>query len=113
MAHLTFEVTTGSFSEEVLNAEQPILVEFGADWCPPCKMLAPILDDLARKYEGKMRIATVDADTDPQLIETYGVMGLPTLILFREGQAVQRVVGYQPRERLEAALLPHLATETV
>jgi thioredoxin 1 len=111
MASQTFEATTGNFQAEVLNSSLPVLVDFGADWCPPCKMLEPVVDDLARKYEGKLRVASMDADANPDIIMQYGVMGLPTLILFQGGQPVGRIVGYVPREKLEAKLLSFLQPE--
>lgn len=88
-----------------------MLVEFTADWCPPCKMIAPIVEQLARQYEGKLRVVTLDGDAYPELVQRYDVLGLPTLILFANGVPVQRIVGFKPRERIEAALLPHLHQE--
>ena len=111
MNHLIFEVTDLDFGMKVLDSDLPILIEFTADWCPPCKILAPVVDDIARKYEGKMRVGMLDSDTNPQVIQQYGVMGLPTLILFVGGVAVERIVGFKPRERIEARLVPHLAVE--
>lgn len=111
MSHPTFEVTDQDFKAEVLNSSVPVLVEFTADWCPPCKMLAPIVHDIARKYEGKLRVGLLDNDVNPQTIRDYGVMGLPTLILFVNGQPVERITGFKPRERIEAKLVPHLTME--
>lgn len=106
-----FETSDQNFAAQVLNADQPVLVEFTADWCPPCKMIAPILHDIAKQYEGKLRVGMLDSDANPGIIRRYGVMGLPTLILFVGGQPVERIIGYTPRERIEAKLLPHLAVE--
>ena len=111
MTHLTFEVTEQDFGEQVLESALPVLIEFTADWCPPCKMLAPIVHELARKYEGKLRVGLLDSDANPDVIQQYGVMGLPTLILFVAGSPVERIVGYVPRERIEAKIVPHLALE--
>lgn len=111
MGHLTFEVTNRNFEQQVLNSQVPVLVEFGADWCPPCKMLKPIVDELARRYQGKMTVGVIDSDAYPELQQSYGVMGLPTLILFQNGAPVQRIVGYVPREKIEAKLLPYLQLE--
>lgn len=101
-----FEATTANFKQEVLQASQPVLVDFGADWCPPCKMIAPIVDQLAEKYAGQMRVASVNVDEQPDIQMAYGVMGLPTLILFQDGKPVKQIVGYKPREAIEAAILP-------
>ena len=107
----TFEVTQANFQAQVLNADLPVLVEFGADWCPPCKMIAPGVKALAEKYQGKLNVGMIDADDFPDLVLQYGVMGLPTLILFRGGQPVQRIVGFQPKERIEAQIVPFLQAE--
>lgn len=111
MVHATFTVTTANFQAQVLDAAQPVLVEFGADWCPPCKMLAPTMHYLAEKYAGKLTVGEVDSDVEVDLVQTYGVMGLPTVILFRDGQPVERMVGYQPRERIEAKVAAYLPVE--
>jgi thioredoxin 1 len=108
MGHNTFEITAQNFQEQVLNSALPVLVDFTADWCPPCKMLAPIVDQLAAKHADKLTVGSLDVDEYPALQQQFGVMGLPTLILFQNGQPVKRIVGYTPRERLEAQLLPFL-----
>lgn len=111
MSHATLEITNQNFQSLVLDSELPVVVDFTADWCPPCKMIAPIVNELARKYEGQMTIGSLDADAYPDIQQRYGVMGLPTLIVFQRGEPVKRIVGYQSRERLEAHLQPYLATE--
>jgi thioredoxin 1 len=111
MVHATFEVTTENFGAQVLRSSLPVLVEFSAEWCPPCKMLAPTLKAIALKYEGKLSVGVLDSDLYPQYIQEYGVMGLPTLILFQNGQPVQRMVGFQPRERIEAQLERYVQVE--
>lgn len=111
MAHPTFDVGEQDFGAQVLESALPVLIEFTADWCPPCKMLAPIVHDIARQYEGKLRVGMLDSDANPDIVQEYGVMGLPTLILFAGGVPVERIIGYTPREKIEAKLLPHLATE--
>ena len=111
MNHQTFEATEADFGTQVLESALPVLIEFTADWCPPCKMLAPIVGEIARKYEGKLRVGLLDSDLSPDITQQYGVMGLPTLILFVGGSPVERIVGYTPRDRIEAKILPHLATE--
>src|SRR5258707_4245541 len=111
MNHLTFEATDQNFGAQVLESALPVLIEFTADWCPPCKMLAPIVHEIAGKYEGKLRVGLLDSDANPEIIQQYSVMGLPTLILFVGGSPLARMVGYMPRERIEAKLLPHLTPE--
>jgi thioredoxin 1 len=112
MNHLTFEATEQDFGTQVLESALPVLIEFTADWCPPCKMLAPTINEIARKYDGKLRVGMIDSDANQRLIHQYGVAGLPTMILFVDGLPVERIVGLTPRERIEAKVLPYLATAT-
>lgn len=108
----TFEITGGNFQAEVLNSDLPVLVDFGADWCPPCKMLEPIVDEIAAAYAGQMRVGSLNVDDYPELQQRYGIMGLPTLILFQGGEPVKFMVGYQPKQRLESQIKPHLSPVT-
>lgn len=102
------EVTDATFATEVLASDLPVLVDFWAEWCPPCHRLTPVLDELATEYAGRARIVKIDADTNPESVKTYGVLSMPTLVLFRGGERVSQVVGAQPkarlREQLDAAL---------
>jgi thioredoxin 1 len=111
MNSLMFEATEQNFGAQVLESPLPVLIEFTADWCPPCKMLAPIVEAIAQQYEGKLRVGLLDSDANLPVTLQYGVAGLPTLILFVGGLPVERIIGYASRERIEAKLLPHLATE--
>lgn len=111
MKHPVFETTEQDFGKQVLESALPVLIEFTADWCPPCKMLAPIVHEIATKYEGKMRVGLLDSDANQAIIQQYCVMGLPTLILFVDGAPVERIVGFVPRERIETKVLPHLVLE--
>jgi thioredoxin 1 len=111
MSKNSFEVTTENFQGQVLDSNLPVLVDVTADWCPPCKMLDPIVDEIARKYQGRLSVGSLDSDAHPDLTQEYGVMGLPTLILFRDGQPVECIVGYTPRDKIEAKLLPYLQPE--
>ncbi len=106
-----FEVTAKDFQTEVIESDLPVLIEFTADWCPPCKMLVPIINEIAIKYEGQMRVGLLDADANPNIIQQYSVMGLPTMMLFINGTPVERIVGFKPRERIESEILPHLTRE--
>lgn len=98
------EVIESSFEAEVLRSDRPVLVDFGADWCPPCRMLDPVVDDLAREYEGRLKVAKVDVDANPHLASDYSVMSIPTLILFHKATQVSRFVGFIPREELKKTL---------
>jgi len=103
-------VTDVTFDNEVLGAELPVLVDFWAVWCGPCKMIAPIVDAIAGEYDGKLKVMKLDVDENQNTAMNFGVMGIPTLILFKGGKAVERITGYMPKERLLGKLLPHLDT---
>lgn len=104
-----FAVSDSTFEEEVLDSEKPVLVDFWAEWCGPCKMIGPIVDELANTYEDKLVVAKLDADENPNTMQVYQVMGIPTLILFKGGRAIERITGYMPKDRLLEKLTPHLA----
>ncbi|MBI4298521.1 MAG: thioredoxin [Chloroflexi bacterium] len=107
MAHLV-EVTDQSFNEEVLKADIPVLVDFWADWCAPCKMIAPIVEDLATEYDGRVKFAKLDVDSNPGVATKYGIRGIPTLLIFKGSKPVGQVVGAVPKavlkKRLEQAI---------
>jgi thioredoxin 1 len=101
-------VNEQSFDQEVLKAETPVLVDFWAEWCGPCRMVAPIVEDFAREYAGKLKVAKVDVDDNQNLAMRYNIMSIPTLGVFKGGQLVERIVGYMPKpvlkQRLDAAM---------
>ncbi len=96
-----------SFDQEVINSTVPVLVEFGAEWCGPCKQMEPILEQLAAEWNGKVRLAKVDVDESVGTVMKFQVMSVPTLILFVGGEAMQRVSGKQPRDRLVEKFSPY------
>jgi thioredoxin 1 len=106
MAELQY-VTEGDFQNEVLDQSGPVLVDFTAGWCQPCKMLDPIVTQLSQDWDGKVKVVKLDADQNPNLLIQYGVMGIPTLILFKSGELKERMTGFQPREKLVTKLSPH------
>ncbi len=101
-------VSEQDFQQEVLSANLPVLVDFTADWCQPCKMIAPIVEQLANQWNGKVKVVKLDADQNPNVMMQYGVMGIPTLMLFKGGEIKERLTGYQPIDKLEANLQSHL-----
>jgi thioredoxin 1 len=103
MAHPLI-VTDTNFKQEVLDSEVPVLVDFWASWCSPCKMIAPIVEELAGEYEGRVKVAKVDVDANPITPGMFGILSIPTLMVFRGGKAEERIVGYQPKTALKAKL---------
>jgi thioredoxin 1 len=102
------KLSEATFQPEVLDEELPVLVDFTAVWCGPCKMLDPIVRQLAHEWNGKVKVVKLDVDDNPQLAMDYQVMGVPTLMLFKDGEPVERVTGYQPKDRLAKKFSPHL-----
>jgi thioredoxin 1 len=101
-------VTEQDFQDEVLSAELPVLVDFTADWCQPCKMIDPIVTQLAGQWDGKVKVVKLDADENPNIMMQYGVMGIPTLMLFKGGEIKERMTGFQPKDKLEAKVTAHV-----
>ena len=95
------KITSENFVQEVLKAAQPVVIDFWASWCGPCKMFSPIVDEFAEENEGKVKVGKVNIDDEPDLASRFGVMSIPTAILFKNGQAVQSMVGVQPKAKLE------------
>ncbi|RPH59965.1 MAG: thioredoxin [Chloroflexi bacterium] len=100
-------VTEQNFDSEVLKAAQPVLVDFTAVWCGPCKMVDPIVKQLAGEWAGKVKVFKCDADQNADIVMKYGIMGIPTLMLFKNGQVAERVSGYQPKDKLVGKFSPH------
>ncbi len=103
-----FEVSDDSFQTEVIESETPVLVDFWADWCGPCRMIAPSVSEIAEEYEGVLRVAKLDVDENPAVPGRYGIVGIPTLMLFKDGKVVERITGALPKERIVAQVLPHV-----
>jgi thioredoxin 1 len=102
------ELTETNFELEVLKATTPVLVDFWAVWCGPCKMIAPIVDELATEYEGKLKIGKVDVDNHQQIAMQYGIRSIPTLLVFKDGKVVEQIVGAAPKKSLVDKLTKHL-----
>lgn len=104
MAGNIVELTEQNFEAEVLNSTTPVLVDFWAPWCGPCRMIAPMIDELAGEYLGSVKVAKVNIDESPNVAGHFGVSSIPTLMVFKAGDVVERFVGVQPKNRLQTAL---------
>ena len=100
-ADMAFKFTDSNFQEEALQSSVPVVVDFYADWCGPCKMMSPVIEELARDYEGKVKIGKVNTDENRAVASKYNVMSIPTIILIKDGQVVDQVVGAVPKTVLE------------
>ncbi len=101
MAHA---FTDDNFESEVLKSDVPVLVDFYAEWCGPCKMMAPAIDELAKEYEGKWKVGKFDIDANPEHAQKYGIQSIPTVMFFKGGEVVDKVIGFQSKEALAAKL---------
>ena len=107
MAELNY-VTQNTFQTEVVNAAEPVLVDVTAVWCAPCRMVEPIVKELAQEWQGKVKVVKLDADENPGLLMEYGILGIPTLMFFKGGKLQERLTGFMPKDKLVAKLSPHL-----
>src|SRR5947209_12405634 len=102
------EVTDANFDSDVLKASEPVLVDFWAAWCGPCRALAPVVDEIASSYRGRLKVGKMDVDKNNATPQRYGVRGIPTLLLFKDGQVKEQIVGYVPKDQIAKAIDKHL-----
>lgn len=105
---MIIDVNQEEWEHEVLASVIPVLVDFWAAWCGPCKMVAPIVSQIAAEYEGKLCVVKVDADANPSILTQYGIQGIPTLMLFKGGEAIERITGFQPKAKILDKLTNYL-----
>ncbi len=104
----TIQVSDQNFKAEVIDSVTPVLVDFWAIWCGPCKMIAPIIEELAKEYSGKLKVAKMDVDANPKTATDLGIRSIPTLLIFKGGTVVEQIVGAVPKRHLVDKLTPHL-----
>ncbi|MFP3980552.1 MAG: thioredoxin [Desulfobacterales bacterium] len=104
MAEAIKEISDDTFDQEVLKADQPVLVDFWAPWCGPCKAIAPVLEELSKNYEGKLKIVKCNVDDNPATPSNFGIRAIPTLILFKDGEKKEQIVGMVQKAKLEEAI---------
>jgi len=101
-------VSDDTFEKEVLQSSQPVLVDFYADWCGPCRAIAPIVEEIARELSDRLKVVKLDVDQNPETAMQYGVQSIPTLIIFKNGKEVERLIGYMSKTKLLSKIEPHL-----
>lgn len=101
---MEYVFTTAGFEEEVLHSDMPVLVDFYADWCGPCKMMAPVVEELAAEFSGKAKVGKLNVDQNPEIAQQYGVMSIPTLLIIKDGQVFYKAIGVQSKQTIADAL---------
>lgn len=103
------EITDKNFQDEVLNSDKPVLVDFWAVWCGPCKMIAPVVEEIAKEYDGKLKVGKLDVDNNPEVSMKFGIRSIPTLMVFKNGKVVEQIIGAMPKRTLLDRVVPHIS----
>lgn len=106
---MAIEITDGNFEQEVLNSEKPVLIDFWAVWCGPCRMVSPIVDEISKDYDGKITVGKMNVDENRNIPMKYGIMSIPTLLIFKNGQVVDKLVGAVPKNMITSKLEAQLS----
>lgn len=102
------KLTDQNFEEEVIKSDVPVLVDFWAEWCGPCRMVAPVVEQISKEYKGKLKVCKLNVDDSPKTASSYDIMSIPTLAIFKNGKVVDKIVGALPKAELETAIKPHI-----
>lgn len=105
---MEIRVNDENFKKEVLESKVPVLVDFWAEWCMPCRMVAPVVEEIAKEYQGKLKVCKLNVDEARNTASDYGIMSIPTIAIFKNGKVINKVVGALPKAELEKAIKPHL-----
>ena len=103
-------ITDANFEQEVLKSNLPVLIDFWAEWCAPCRMIGPIVEEIAKEYDGKLKVGKLDVDSNPQVSMKYGVRSIPTLLVFRDGRVVEQIIGAVPKHQLVDKIKSHVGS---
>jgi len=105
---MEIKVDDTNFKQEVLESDVPVLVDFWAEWCGPCRMVAPVVEELAGEYDGRLKVCKLNVDEAPVTASEYGIMSIPTLAIFKNGEVVERIIGAVPKPHIEEKIKPHI-----
>jgi thioredoxin 1 len=105
---MAMEFTDSNFEQEVINSNEPVLIDFWAVWCGPCRMIAPIVEELASEYEGRVKVGKLDVDNNPGVAAKYGIRSIPTILIFKDGMPVEQIVGAVPKQEIVKVMSNHI-----